>query len=109
MRNVSDKRCGELQYTLLFLRKSCTFYELMWKTYSRAGQATDDNIIRRVRLACGVTKAADTLSEYLTLIACPRQLLLREPRLNITFYVHCLSVYCNNCQSCGKIRVLKVG
>ena len=32
--------------------------------YCTAGQATDDNIIRRMRIACWITKATDTHSEY---------------------------------------------
>jgi hypothetical protein len=32
--------------------------------YGRARQATDDNIIRRMRFACWITKATDTHSEY---------------------------------------------
>ena len=62
----------------------------MWEKYGRAGRATDDNIIRRMRFACGVTKAADTHSEYVMIIAFPRQLWLREPRPNVPLYVHCL-------------------
>jgi hypothetical protein len=41
-------------------------------------QATDDNIIRRMRFACWVTKATDTHSEYVPLTAFPRQQWLRE-------------------------------
>jgi hypothetical protein len=37
--------------------------------YGRARQATDDNIIRRMRFACWITKATDTHSEYVILIA----------------------------------------
>jgi hypothetical protein len=44
----------------------------------KAGQATDDNIIRRMRFACWITKATDTHSEYVILIAFPRQQWLRE-------------------------------
>ena len=35
----------------------------------KAGQVTDDNIIRRMRFACRLTKATDTHSEYVLLIA----------------------------------------
>jgi hypothetical protein len=41
-------------------------------------QATDDNAIRRMRVACWITKATETRSEYLILLACPRQGLLCE-------------------------------
>jgi hypothetical protein len=37
--------------------------------YGTAGQATDDNIIRRMRFSCRITKASDTLPEYVILIA----------------------------------------
>ena len=36
--------------------------------YCRAGQATDDNIIWRMRIACWITKAIDIHSEYVILI-----------------------------------------
>jgi hypothetical protein len=35
--------------------------------YSRVRQATDDSIIRRVRITCWVTKATDTRPEYVIL------------------------------------------
>jgi len=41
----------------------------MWKRYSRATQATDDNRIRSMRFACWITKATNTHSEYTILIA----------------------------------------
>ena len=34
-----------------------TVCELMWKKYCRAWQATDDNIIRRMRVTCRISKA----------------------------------------------------
>ena len=40
---------------------------------STAGQTTDGNIIRRTRCSCWITKATDTHSEYLILIAFPRR------------------------------------
>jgi hypothetical protein len=36
--------------------------------YGTARQTTDDNIIRRMRFACWITKATDTHSEYVILI-----------------------------------------
>ena len=38
----------------------------------RAGQATDENIIRRISIACWVTHATNILSEYVTRIALPQ-------------------------------------
>jgi hypothetical protein len=72
MRNVWDKRCRENRNAILC---SITFsspnnhvvYEICDK-YCRAGQATNDNIIWRMRLACCVTKATDSLSEFVILL-----------------------------------------
>ena len=44
----------------------------------RAGQATDDNIIRRMRIARWVINAKGTRSEYVILIDFQRQHWLRE-------------------------------
>jgi len=41
--------------------------------YGTVGQATDDNIMRRMRFACRTTKATNTHSEYVVLIACALQ------------------------------------
>jgi hypothetical protein len=46
--------------------------------YGRARQATDGNIMRRMRFACWMTKATDTHSEYVILIAFPHQEWLLE-------------------------------
>jgi hypothetical protein len=61
--------------------------------YGRAGQATDDNITRRMRIACQTKKATDTRSEYIIVIAFLRQKWLRERASMSHLYVHCLSCY----------------
>jgi hypothetical protein len=59
--------------------------------YCRAGQATDDDIIRRMRFACWITRATETRSEYVILIAFPRQQLLRERASMLRYtYIACL-------------------
>jgi hypothetical protein len=55
--------------------------------YGTAGQSTDDNIIRRVCFACWITKATDTHSEDVVLIAFPRQQWLRE-RASMARYMY---------------------
>ena len=49
----------------------------MWKKYGNAIQTADENIIRRMLIACWITKVRDTHthtnSEYVILIAVPRQ------------------------------------
>jgi len=62
----------------------------MWKKYCRAGQATDYNIARRTRIACWITKATDTHSEYVILIAFHGKMIMRKS-FNVTFYIHCPS------------------
>jgi hypothetical protein len=59
--------------------------------YGRAGQATDDNIIRRMRILCWIIKATDTHSEYVILTAYPRQQWLRERASVLSYrYIACL-------------------
>jgi hypothetical protein len=42
-------------------------YELMWNVYGRARQATDDNIIRRMRFACRINKTRiQTHTQYIS-------------------------------------------
>jgi hypothetical protein len=57
--------------------------------YGKATQATDDNIMRRMRFACWITKATDANSEYALLIAFPITKMVTLMRLKITFYVRC--------------------
>jgi hypothetical protein len=53
----------------------------------RHRQAKDANIIRRKRFACWITKAADTHSEYATIIVFPQQQWLCE-RASATRYAY---------------------
>jgi hypothetical protein len=55
--------------------------------YGTARQAADDNIIRRVRIACWITETTDTHSEYVILNVFPRQKWLRE-RISMSRYTH---------------------
>jgi hypothetical protein len=61
--------------------------------YGTAGQVTDDRKIRRVSFTYWKTKDTDIHSEYVTLIAFPRQQLLRERALMLPLkYLACLAV-----------------
>ena len=65
----------------------------MWGNNSRARQATDDNIIRLMRFACWITKATDTNSEHVILIAFLLQQWLRERASTLRYsYIVCLVV-----------------
>jgi hypothetical protein len=60
--------------------------------YCTAGQATDDNVIRRMSIACSIINATNTHSEYVIPIAFPGQQWLHECA-SILLYtrVHCTS------------------
>jgi len=81
MSNVAGRSCRENQThascLVTFSRKSCRFLGNVEK-YNRARQATGDKVTRRTRIAFWLTKAKDTHSEYVILIAFPRQQWLRE-------------------------------
>jgi hypothetical protein len=66
MRNVSDKICRENQNTDYVFLKSCRLWDNLEK-YCRDGQATNDSIIWRMRIACRIPKATDTQSVYVIL------------------------------------------
>ena len=46
--------------------------------YGTAARTTDDSIIWRMRIVCWIAKATETHSEYVILVAFPRQQWLRE-------------------------------
>jgi hypothetical protein len=48
-------------------------YEIMWKNMVESRESTDGDIIHLIRFAWWITKATRTYSEYVTLIAFPRQ------------------------------------
>jgi hypothetical protein len=76
MRNISAKNCRENENTHFmfndFFPKIVPCMK-MWKKYGMAGQATYDDIIRHMYTACWITNATDTHSEYVIIIASPRQ------------------------------------
>jgi len=63
--------------------------------YGRARQATDDIIIRWVRIACWINKATSAHSEYVIFIALSRQKWLRERNSILRYtYIACLVLFC---------------
>jgi len=74
-----------------FTLKSCRVRDDAEK-YCRAGQATDENIIRLMRIAYWVTKATNILSEYVTRIALPRS---QREGVTVLFYTYmaCLVLF----------------
>jgi hypothetical protein len=72
--------------SITFSRKLCRLWDIV-ENCRWPGQTTDDNIIRRMRAACWITKATDTQSEYVILTAFPRQQWLRERFSILRLYV----------------------
>jgi len=90
MRNISDKSCRENQNThfvfnIFFFFENRPVYGIMWKNVVDWGRS--QMTIWRMRIACWITKVADTLSEYIILIACPLQQWLRE-RVSVVRYTY---------------------
>jgi hypothetical protein len=74
MRNVSDKSCIKIKTYILYSITFISFSKIvpLWdnvEKFYRTGQAADGNIIRRMRIVSCITKAKNTQSEYVTLIA----------------------------------------
>ena len=62
--------------------------------YGRTGQATDESIIWSMLIACWIPKATETDSEYVILVALPRQYLLQEQGSFLPYtYIACLVAY----------------
>jgi hypothetical protein len=55
--------------SITFFYENRAVCKITWKNSLRVRQATDDNIIRRMRFGCWITKATDTHSEYLILVS----------------------------------------
>jgi hypothetical protein len=95
MRNVADKNFRENQntfYVQFFFSENRVAYEIMWKNMVDP-EATDDNIIRRMHIACCTTTATDTHSGYVIFIAFPLQRWsrARSSMLHLCLCLHSLS------------------
>ena len=67
----------------------------MWEKCGTDRQATDDNIIRRMRIACWIAKARYTHSEYIILKAFPLKQWLHESASVVVYtyvYIACLVI-----------------
>ena len=63
----------------------------MWENMVQLQQAKDDKTIRRMHLACWITKATDTHSEYVTLLLSHgKNGYADAPELHVYSYVSCL-------------------
>jgi len=89
---VAEKIKTHVICSIIFFRHSCRLWDNVEKC-CKAGQATDDNIIRRMRIACWIPKATNKHSQCVILIAFPLQQWLqkRASFLRYTF-IACLVV-----------------
>jgi hypothetical protein len=91
MRTVRDKSCRENRNTHFtysnFIPENRTLWNYVEK-YGRARWASDENRIRRMRIACWITKATDTHSEYVILTAFPLLSLVAQTRLDVNVYTY---------------------
>jgi hypothetical protein len=92
MRKVSDKSCRESQNTRFMFNnfpKTCHLWDNVAK-YGRAGQATDNNIIRLMPFACWKTKATNKHTIRNNYCFSTTTMVTRK-RLNVTlYYIVCL-------------------
>ena len=80
MRNVSDKSGKENQNTYFIVQKysveNCNFYEIMWENIVQPD--TPQMTIWSMRIACWISEATDTHSDYVIFIDFPLQQWLHE-------------------------------
>jgi hypothetical protein len=67
-KNVVEKIKIHTLYSTFFFSENRAVCEIMWKNMVQPDRPQDSHIIRRMRFACWITKAADTRSEYVILI-----------------------------------------
>ena len=97
IRNISHKICRENQNThfvfsnFVFFSENRAFCEKMWKK-NTVKRGRPQMTIWRIRIACQITKATNTHSEYVTLIPFPLQQWLHE-RASILLCVHYIVFY----------------
>jgi hypothetical protein len=71
---VLEKITTHILFSIKFFPKNRTVCEIMWRNMVEPDRSQMiDNIIWRMRFACWITKATDTHSEYVILIAFLRQ------------------------------------
>jgi len=59
-----EKIKTRILYSLALFFENRAVYKIMWKKYDTAREATDDNVIRRIRIAYWITNATNIHPEY---------------------------------------------
>ena len=96
---VVEKIKTHILYSVIFFPENCAVYEIMWKNNVQPERA--HMTIWRMRIACWITKAINTRSEYVMHIAFPLQQSLHERAsifrytiLPVLFITEVKNVYC---------------
>jgi len=84
-----EKIKTHISCSIACFRKSCPLRDSVVK-HGTARQATDDDITKRMRIACWITEVTNTHSEYVIVIAFLRQKLLQLYAPILRYTVHCL-------------------
>jgi len=90
MRSNRENQDTYFIFKNFFSRKSCRSRDNV-ENYGTARQTTGDNKIERMRIACWITKAANTHSDYTIPIAFARQQWLRSLASLLRLRTICLS------------------
>jgi len=73
--------------SITIFNENLAVYEIVRKKNGRAGQAADENIIRRMRISCRISETTNIHSECVIHIAFPLQHWLHE-RVSILCYTY---------------------
>jgi hypothetical protein len=88
MINVSGKVVENskthVMFSIIFFPENGAVCDIIWENIVTVGQATDDNIIQRIRFACWITKATDTRPEYCYAYCFSTTTGVKSSSLNIT-------------------------
>jgi hypothetical protein len=104
MRNISDKICIENQNTHFVFNN--LFYSENLEEYCRSGQATDDNIVALMLIACWIPKATNSHSENVILLFHCDSSLTRTLH-DVTLHARCLPCIFTLGSACGDHRCWK--
>jgi len=84
--------------SIMFSQNLCRLWNNVAK-HDGAGQATDGNIIRRMRIACWITKATNTPSKYVILFPLSQWLRERTSELRCMYIAYVVTVPFTNVSS----------
>ena len=106
--NVSDNSCRKIKTCILclvtFFWKSCHLCANAEK-YGRARQDTGDSIMWHLLIACWMTEAINTLSEYVILVAFPWQQQIHK-HTSVLYFMYTASLVSDVLPVCGSSSIV---